>query len=203
VKSTPKQRPLTQLTANLSVDQSLDALLRKLLLQSKDAEEETDSKILFHTFNSHGVKEALAFFDVVKKEPRSSVLELYCTCLSCLLISGAHDELALRVALELRSQPDLELDETGAQLIFAAILRQRPPPAELYQSLAALVVGGLLTSTTPTDVCNAALYALARGGGDVKVRAAYLLLPSLTVLHCHVSLHVFCMSHRSSGAFGN
>lgn len=157
-----------QLAPNPSVDKSLAELLRKLLLQSKEADEHTSTAVLFHTFQNNGCDAAMAFFNAVKEDPRAGALDLYSTCLSCLLITGAHDDVALRVALELRSHSSLELDENAAQLVLAAMLRCRPPPPELYHSLETLVVDGLLTTASPTDVCNAALYAIARCGGTAK-----------------------------------
>jgi hypothetical protein len=159
-----KKQPSLSLAPTLTVEKSLEELLRKLLLQSKDADEETSSAILFHTFNSNGCDQAMSFFNCVKNEPRSGGLELWSCCLSCLLISGTHDDVALQVALELRTHESLELDEIAAQLVFASLLRQMPPPPEIFPALEALVVDGLLTTTSPTDVCNAALFQIARFG---------------------------------------
>ena len=139
------------------------------LLQSKGADEETTVAILYHSFESGGVKQGMAFFEAVRHEPRSGGVELWCTCLACLLAGGANDDIGLKVALELRENDRFEPDEISAQLIFATLLRQIPPPGlHLYAALEALVIDGLLTTCSNTEICNAALRSQAQFAGDAK-----------------------------------
>lgn len=122
------------------------------------------------------------FHDAKARERGSGGLELWCTCIACLLASGgAHDELAFKVSRELHSHGELVLDETSAQLCFHSFLRQAPPPAELFKVLESLVVDGLYTGE-PTALCNAALHAIAKTGTEEEFWRIHELMRSNDIL---------------------
>ena len=77
----------------------------------------------------------MKLFHEAKATKIAGGLELWCTCIACLLASGgAHDELTFKVSRELHSHGELVLGGTSAQLCFHSFLRRadsavqcRPP----------------------------------------------------------------------------